>query len=208
MKIALKLFLLVVIIGLGYMVVESIMEPVRFNKEKDKREQVVISKLEDIRAGELAFRRMNGNYTASWDTLVEFLKTNEFFIVKELADPSDTTFSKTIRDTLGTIKIMDSLFNERPNFSANKLKFVDQLKYVPIPAEFFANETFELRCGKIDRGGVPVQVFESQTPYKVLLKGLDNQLILNLIKKVEEMNKYPGLKVGSLVEASTEGNWK
>ncbi len=208
MKIALKLFLLVVIVGLGYMVVESIMEPVRFNKEKDKREASVIHKLEDIRAGELAFRKMNGVYTASWDTLIDFLKTNEFFIVKEVADPNDTTYSKTIRDTLGTIKVMDSLYNERPNFQLDKQKYVDQLKYVPIPQKDFANETFELRASKIERGGVPVQVFESQVGYEVMLKGLDNQLILNLIKKVEEMNKYPGLKVGSLTEASTEGNWK
>jgi hypothetical protein len=184
------------------MVVESIMEPVRFNKEKDKREQAVINKLEDIRAGELAYRKINGTYTASWDTLIDFLKNNEFFIVKEVADPNDTTFTKTIRDTLGTISIIDSLYNHRVNFN------VDHLKYVPIPAKFFANEIFELSTGKITRGGVPVQVFESQSHYKVMLKGLDNQLIINLIKKVEEMNKYAGLKVGSLTEASTEGNWK
>jgi len=202
MKIALKLFLLVVIVGLGYMVVESIMEPVRFNQEKDKREAAVINKLEDIRAGELAYRKINGEYTASWDTLVDFLKNNEFFIVKEVADPNDTTFTKTIRDTLGTISIVDSLYSHRENFN------IDHLKYVPIPAKFFANETFELRTGKIERGGVPVQLFESQSHYDVLLKGLDRQLIINLIKKVEEMNKYPGLKVGSLTEASTEGNWK
>lgn len=202
MKIVFKLILLVVIVGLGYMVVESIMEPVRFNQEKDKREQTVIHKLEDIRAGELAYRRLNGNYTASWDTLIDFLKTSEFFIVKEVADPNDTTFTKTIRDTLGTISIIDSLYNHRTNFN------IDHLKYVPIPSKYFANEVFELRSGRITRGGVPVQVFESQAHYTVLLKGLDDQLIINLIKKVEEMNRYAGLKVGSLTEASTEGNWK
>ncbi len=202
MKIALKLVLLLVIIGLGYMVVESIMEPVRFNKEKDKREQTVIRKLEDIRSAELAYRKLNGSYTASWDTLIDFLKNNEFFIVKEVADPNDTTFTKTIRDTLGTISIIDSLYNERINFH------VDHLKYVPIPAKYFNNEEFELRSGKIERGGVPVYVFESQATYEVLLKGLDEQLIRNLNKSVVEMNKYPGLKVGSLSEASTEGNWK
>lgn len=202
MKIALKVFLLVVIVGLGYMVVESIMEPVRFNQEKDKREKVVIQKLEDIRSGEMAYKRRNGVYTASWDTLIDFLKNNEFFIVKELADPNDTTFTKTIRDTLGTISMVDSLYNERANFNIN------HLKYVPIPAKFFANETFELRSGKIERGGVPVQVFECQVENEILLKGLDEQLIRNLNKSVREMNKYTGLKVGSLTEASTEGNWK
>lgn len=202
MKIALKIILLAVIIGLGYMVVESIMEPVRFNSEKNKREQMVIRKLEDIRSGELAYRRINGKYTASWDTLINFLKHSEFFVVKEFADPNDTTFTKTIRDTTGTIAVIDSLFGNRPNFK------IDQLKYVPIPQKYFANETFELRAGKIERGGVPVQVFESHVTYEVMLKGLDDQLILNLVKSVKEMNKFPGLKVGSLTEASTEGNWK
>lgn len=202
MKIALKLILLVIIVGLAYMVVESIMEPVRFNKEKDKREQIVIRKLEDIRAGEMAFKRLKGRYTSSWDTLISFIKTNEFFVVKEVADPHDTTFTKTIRDTLGTISILDSLFGDRTNFN------IDRLKFVPIPTEFFANETFELRAGVIERGGLPVQVFESQVGYDVMLKGLDKQAIINLNKSVKEMNKYPGLKVGSLTEASTEGNWK
>lgn len=202
MKIAFKLFLLLVIFGLGYMVVESIMEPVRFNKEKNKREQTVIRKLEDIRSAELAYRRLKGTYTASWDTLVDFLKTNEFFIVRERADPNDTTFTKTIRDTLGTISIIDSLYHERSNFNVN------HLKYVPLPAKFFSNEEFELRSGKIERGGVPVYVFESGVSNEVMLKGLDEQLIRNLNKSVKEMNKYPGLKVGSLTEASTEGNWK
>ncbi len=202
MKIALKIVLLVVILGLGYMVIESIMAPVRFNQEKNKREAVVIRKLEDIRAGELAYKRIKGDYTASWDTLIDFLKHNEFFVVKEFADPKDTTFTKTIRDTIGTISIIDSLYGNRPNFN------IDRLMYVPIPAEFFDNETFELKSGKIERGGVPVQVFESSAGYEVILKGLDKQLIANLIKSVKEMNKYPGLKVGSLTEASTEGNWK
>ncbi len=202
MKIALKLVLLVIIVGLGYLVVDSIMQPVRFNKEKNKREQVVIKKLEDIRSGELAFRGRNGRYTASWDTLIDFLKTNEFFVVREHADPNDTTYTITIRDTIGTIPMVDSLYGGRTNFN------IDQLKYVPIPAKFFANETFELSSGEITRGGVPVQVFQSQVTFDVFLKGLDPQLILNLNKSTAEMNKYPGLKVGSLTEASTEGNWK
>jgi hypothetical protein len=202
MKIALKLVLLVIIVGLGYLVVDSIMQPVRFNKEKNKREQLVIKKLEDIRAGELAFRGRNGRYTSSFDTLVDFLKTNEFFVVREHADPNDTTYTITIRDTIGTISMVDSLFGSRTNFN------IDQLKYVPIPAKFFANETFELAASSIKRGGVPVQVFESKVTFDVFLKGLDKQLIINLNKSTEEMNKYPGLKVGSLTEASTEGNWK
>lgn len=202
MKIALKLVLLIVIIGLGYMVVESIMEPVRFNKQKDIREVAVIQKLEDIRAAELAYKAVNGKYMSSWDTLIDFVKNNEFPIIKEVADPNDTTNSIIIRDTIGYMPIVDSLFGHRASFNA------DHLKYVPIPKKYFDNEKFELKAGSIERGGLPVYVFECKASYTVMLKGLDKQLTINLNKKVEEMNKYAGLKVGSMEEASTEGNWK
>jgi len=202
MKIALKIVLLVIIIGLGYMVVESIMEPVRFNKQKDIREVSVIQKLEDIRAAELAYKAVNGKYMSDWDTLIDFVKNTEFPIIKEVADPNDTTNSIIIRDTIGYMPIVDSLYGHRKTFNA------DHLKYVPIPKAFFDNEKFELNTGAIERGGLPVHVFECKVSYKVMLKGLDEQLTINLKKRVEEMNKYSGLKVGSMDEASTEGNWK
>ncbi|NOR86451.1 MAG: hypothetical protein GQ527_02460 [Bacteroidales bacterium] len=202
MKIALKLVLLVIIIGLGYMVVESIMEPVRFNTQKDKRADIVIQKLEDIRAAELAYKAIHGTFMSDWDTLINFVKDNEFPIIKEVADPDDTTMTKVIRDTIGYMPISDSLYGHRVAFN------IDHLKFVPIPKEYFDNEKFKLNAGKIERGGLPVHVFECKTDYSVMLKGLDHQLIINLKKKVEEMNKYAGLKVGSMTEASTEGNWK
>lgn len=202
MKIVIKLVLLVVIVLLGYFVVESIMEPVRFNKQKDLREAQVIQKLEDIRAAQLAYKTINGTYMADWDTLITFIKDGEFPIIKEIADPNDTTNTLIIRDTLGYMPIVDSLFSHREAFNA------DHLKFVPIPHKFFNNEKFELATGAISRGGSPVNVFECQVSYDVMLKGLDKQLIINLNKKLTEMSKYPGLKIGSLTEASTEGNWK
>jgi len=202
MKIVLKLVLLVAIIVLGYLVVESIMEPVRFNKQKDIRSERVIQKLQDIRAAQLAYKAMNNRYMADWDTLINFIKTNKFPIVKEIPDPNDTTNTLVIRDTLGYKSIVDSLYNHRDHF------IIDQLKYVPLPNKFFDNETFKLDAGQIERGGLPVDVFECSVKYDVMLKGLNKQLIINLNKKVTEMNKFPGLKVGSMTEASTEGNWK
>jgi hypothetical protein len=202
MKIVIKLVLLVVIIGLGYLVIESIMEPVRFNKQKHIREAMVIRNLEDIRVAEIAYKTVNGKYMADWDTLIDFVKNTEFPIVKEVADPNDTTNSIIIRDTIGYVSIMDSLYSHREAFNVNNLK------YVPIPEKYFEKEQFELQAGEITRGGLPVPVFECKVPYDVMLKGLDRQLIINLNKQVSEMNKYTGLKVGSMEEASNEGNWK
>lgn len=202
MKTVLKLVLLVAIIVLGYFVVESIMQPVRFNQKKDERSKQVIKKLEDVRAAQIAFKAINNRYMADWDTLINFIKDNEFPIIKEIPDPNDTTNTLIIRDTIGYKSIVDSLYSHREHFN------IDQLKYVPLPKKYFNNETFKLDAGSIERGGLPVDVFECSVKYNVMLKGLNKQLIINLNKKVTEMNKFPGLKVGSMTEASTEGNWK
>lgn len=193
-----KVLLLVVIVVLAYFVVESIMKPVRFNKAVDKRSKAVIQNLVDIRTSEIAYKIINGKYTSSFDTLIDFLKTGEIPVVNIIPDPEDTTFTKTIRDTIGYIPVIDSLFNERENYN------VDHIKYVP----YTDNATFNLDAGVIEKGGVNVHVFEAETPYDIILKGLNEQMVINLIAGKEQIEKYPGIKVGSMTEASTDGNWE
>ena len=60
----------------------------------------------------------------------------------------------------------------------------------------------------IERGGVEVFVFEAKAHFKTFMKGMDEQTVRNIIAKAEDLEKYPGLKVGSLTEPSTDGNWE
>ena len=69
-------------------------------------------------------------------------------------------------------------------------------------------QKFELEAGVIKRSGIDVPVFEARTPYEVYLNGLDQQRILNAKAEKESINRYAGLKVGSMEEASTDGNWE
>ena len=193
-----KVLLLVVIVVLAYFVVESIMKPVRFNKAVDKRSKEVIQNLVDIRTSEIAYKIINGRYTSSFDTLIDFLKTGEIPVVNIIPDLEDTTFTKTIRDTIGYIPVIDSLFNERENYN------VDHIKYVP----YTDNVMFDLDAGVIEKGGVNVHVFEAQALYDIILKGLNEQMVINLIAGKEQIEKYPGIKVGSMTEASIDGNWE
>ena len=59
-----KPFLLVVlwalIIYLGYINVQSIYEPLQFNKTKNKRYAVIIDNLKDLRSSQLAHRQVTG----------------------------------------------------------------------------------------------------------------------------------------------------
>lgn len=193
-----KVVLAVIIVVLAYLIYESIMSPVRFNKATSSREAKVIARLVDLRTSEQFFKREHNRYTASFDTLIHFLTKGEIPVVKMIPDPNDTTFTKTISDTLGFVKVADSLFKNRPNF------VLDSLRYIP----FSDGTLFEIAAGQIDRSGLKVGVYEIKAHYSTFLKGLNRQQVVNLIKSKEDINRYPGLKVGSMEEPSTDGNWE
>lgn len=196
-KVLLQLALFIVIVVLGWFVYQSIMEPVKFRNEKRAREIKVIEKLKDIRTSQNIYRHVKGSYSNNFDSLVSFLTVAEIPVVKMVPDPEDTTFTKTINDTIGYIRVSDSLFK-------NKWYKLSDLSLIP----FSGGIKFEMDADTIQRGGVDVHVFEVLAPYSAYLKGLDEQTIINLIAKQEDIEKYPGLKVGSLVEPSTDGNWE
>lgn len=193
-----KVVLAIIIVVLAYLLYESIMRPVRFNKAVGLREDVVVAKLSDLRISQQFYKRHYSKYTANFDSLILFLKTGEIPNVRMIPDPNDTTFTKTIYDTLGYVKVADSLFSGRGDFDLNSLR------YIP----FTDNTEFEIAAGEVDRGGIKVGVYEIKAPYEIFLKGLDRQLVINLIKSKEDIDKYPGLKLGSMEEPSTDGNWE
>lgn len=193
-----KAVLFAVIILLGYLVYHSITQPLNFIKEKKHREAEVVQRLKDIRSVQALYKNARGKYTASFDSLMQYIKEGEIPVVNVIPDPTDTTFTKTINDTLGYVKVLDTLFKHHQNFRLEDLKIIPYSNGIP----------FELGAGEIDRGGVKVSVFEAKAPFKVYLAGLDQQMILNLIASEEAIERFPGLKVGSLTEPSTDGNWE
>lgn len=197
-KTLIQLALFVVIVALGYMVYESVMDPVRFNKEKQQREKVVIERLKDIRSSQFIYKQLTGAYAPDFDTLISFLKVAEIPVVKIVPDPNDTTYTLTINDTVGYIKVADSLFGKRAGFTYSMLTNVP----------FSNGDLFNMQADTIERGGVEVHVFEAKAPFTSYLKGMDEQTIINLISKFEDIERYPGLRVGSLAEPSTDGNWE
>jgi len=198
MKIVIQLVLLVVIVALGWFVYESIMEPVKFKQEMDARQTKVVQHLKDIRNVQYYYKNKNGEYSNSFDSLIIFIKTGEIPIVNIIPDPEDTTFVRTINDTVGFVSIVDSLFGRRPNMN------VAALGIIP----FSNGKIFKLNSGSINRGGVKVSVFEARAHYNTYLNGMDEQTVINIIAAKEDIDRYPGLKVGSMTEPTTDGNWE
>ena len=209
MKAVIQIILVAAIIVLAYLLYESIMTPIRFNKVRDVREDATIERLKDIRTAQVAYRAVYQNYTGSFDTLITFLKTDSFRVVQKIGSIPDSLIEAGMterealreglisRDTI-RISVMDSLF--KAGFH------VDSLRFVP----FTEGYEFELGAGELQTGSkVVVKVFEAKVPYDILLAGLDPQLVINYKEEREKITGYPGLRVGSLVEATNNaGNWE
>lgn len=185
-----QIVLFVIVVVLVYFVYETIMRPVRFNEQRAQRSAVVIDLLKDIRTCQNVYRQVNNRYAGTFDSLMMFLQDGKIPVIKMTADPNDTTFTKAIVDTIGFVKPVDSLFNNRPGFKLSDLTIIP----------FSNGEKLQMKAGKLDRGGVSVDVFEIIVPKRSFLKGLDENLV--------NRENVKDLILGSMTEPTTDGNWE
>ena len=208
LSIVINIILFAIIVLLTWQVIKSIQAPIKFNTEQKAREAQVIERLIDIRNAEVLYKNATNKYTDNFDTLIRFCQNAEIPVVQMISkqNMADSTYY-TDYDTIGFVKVMDSLKSGRENFN------ISDLKVVPFsqPQAFF-----ELEAGTKESSGIKVPIFEARTPYEVYLGQPGaafsdkewKQRVDNLKAEKESIHRYAGLKVGSMEEASTEGNWE
>ena len=104
------------------------------------------------------------------------------------------------------ILVKDTLFRNRKDFN------LDSLAIVP----FSQGDSIKMQAVVKTVSGVKVPLFEASLTYKSLLKGMDNQLRINLDAQEKERNEkkygtadFSGLKVGSVTAPNNNaGNWE
>lgn len=209
MKLVIKIVLMAAIVVLGYLIWQSIDEPIQFNKEKDKRYKATIQRLKDIRTAQLAYLDNKGHFTSDWDSLINYVKTGKITVVKAIGSVPDSLSEKEAlklgivsRDTI-QVNTLDSLYDAGYH--------IDSLPYVPYTnGEKFILGAKVLEIGsKVTETTLKVPVFEAKVLNRVLLKGINEQERINLDDGLFKMDKYPGLKVGSLeTNVNNAGNWE
>ncbi|MDM8003351.1 MAG: hypothetical protein QUS66_10675 [Bacteroidota bacterium] len=210
MKTALNIVFTIIIIVLAYFLMESIMKPIRFNKEKDAREAAVKERLIDIRTAQEAFKSVKGYYTGSFDTLITFLEKDSLPLVYKRGSLTDemiaagiTTEKEAVkkglisRDT-SYIPVRDSIFD--------KGYPIEQLRYVP----GMEKTEFQMSAGRVmTTSMVLVNVFEAYVLNDVFLGDLDRQLVVNYNDQRTKITGFPGMKVGDVkVPNNNAGNWE
>ena len=204
------LFVLVIII-LGYLIVDSIMEPIRFNQEVEVRERATIDKLIDIREAQKAYKDIYKKYAGSFDTLIAFVDTGSFTVIKadgeipeewldelgfEKARERALSEGKISREPI-QVPVKDSLFTSSyQTASLNLVPFTEGVK-------------FSMESGKLlTSSNLTVQVVEVSVLYDELLNGMDKQLVVNYKDKRMKIVGFEGVKFGSMEEGTLTGNWE
>ncbi len=203
-----QIVLVLVIIALVYFLYDSIMEPVRYENEYNKRSKAVISKLKEIRTLEEAYKVVNGRYMADIDSLILFLQQGRVPVIKKIGDVPDTlTEEKALkmgiisRDTIYMNPLEKLREEKKISITEEQLK---DLKYIP----YGNGQTFESQASFVDKSGFSVPVIEVKAHFSSFLEGMDKQFVINKIADAEAIKKYPGLKFGSLEQPIIEGNFE
>ncbi|MBQ6763304.1 MAG: hypothetical protein IJP49_11195 [Bacteroidales bacterium] len=229
-KIIVEILLALAAVGLVYAIYSSVMKPVNFNKEKARRQEVAVQRLKDIRTLEVAFKGVNNRFTADIDSLINFYNTGKMDIIMQVGSNDDSLAvenTKRVKDkaflklskeeqnarlmdlyrqgqklvfSISTpIAVKDTLFNNRPDFCIDSLKYIPFSGKMPVETDAIVKTV----------SGVQVPLFEARMPWRALLKGMDNQLRINLDAECEAQNKYEGLQVGSVTAPNNNaGNWE
>jgi hypothetical protein len=157
----------------------------------------------------LAHRSVKGTFQKDFAKLIEFVETERFTITQRrtvtVIDQEmtrrfggvETTKEIVVVDTLGYVSVRDSLFGTDTRYKT--------MMNVPVGKP---GTLFEMTAGTIDQNGVNIPVFEAKVLKKYILFGEDP----NLIKIEENVVSVDGvngdaLRVGSMEEVNTNGNW-
>lgn len=94
MKILFKVLLGVLAVVLVIVNFRSVMSPIKFEEIRAQRDSAVIYRLIDIKNAEVEYYRANGRYTNSFDTLINFVKTQKVYTVKKAYELNDRQLEK------------------------------------------------------------------------------------------------------------------
>ena len=228
-KIIVEILLALAAVGLVYAIYSSIMKPVNFNKEKAHRQEVAVQRLKDIRTLQVAFKGVNNRYSSTIDSLIAFYNEGKMDIVMQVGSNDDSlaventakvkkAFKNLKKDELNAkflelyrqgeklvfsistpIAVKDTLFHSRTDFC------IDSLAYIP----FSGGQPVQMESAVKTVSGVQVPLFEARMPWRAILKGMENQLRINLDAECEAQNRYEGLQVGSVSAPNNNaGNWE
>jgi len=196
------LILIPINILLAFLIYDSINSEVKFQDEAQIRLSQNIQKLKDLRHVQTSYKRTKGTFANNFEDLISFLESDSIPIIKANGEtPDSLTDSEALklgiisRDT-AYVLAKEGVFNKEYIESRDNCIEFNLKALTTVP---HSNMNYNIDAGEIEKGKVIVQVFEISTNYATIFTGLD--------AKNKSYNLNSLLKVGSMQEASLNGNW-
>lgn len=173
--------------ALLYLCVQSIMQPLDFQKETEARKAVAVQRLKDIRTLQVGFKSVTGRYTADIDSLKQFYLSGMMDVVMQVGSQDDSLAvantakikrknpkikpeqllelyragENLVFSVTTKIPVRDTLC-KRPDFC------VDSLAFIPCCGDSVMMDAIVKTVS-----GVKVPLFEAKMPYgeKVIVAG-------------------------------------
>ncbi len=156
MKTIINVILVLITVFLLWVLYRSIEEPIKFEKERNRRELAVISKLQQIRTAQELYRGITGTFAPNFDTLRYVLEHGQFQIVQVFGDPDDPENADAVRYDTILKPAIDSVRVLGIDLAAlSKVPFSDTAHF-----EIFADTiTYQSTLVPVVEVGVPRYVF-------------------------------------------------
>ena len=211
MKKIAQILLALVIIGFVFVIYKQISTPIRFENDLKAKSAQVIERIKDIRTAERAYKSKYQKFTANWDTLANFILNETLEMERKLVDEDDSVGLALLKKQgkknveKFTVAVIDTIFSPKKLTKEEILN----MRYIPTTNN---QAEFILEAGQITtESKIVIPVVECRAPY---IKFLDTityrQEIINKIDDdVNNFNRYPGIKFGSMDAGNNEaGNWE
>ena len=204
----LRLVLALAVIGLGFYLYVLISTPIKFAEEQKVREKAVITRIKDIRTAERQFKSKYQHFTADFDSLINFVLNETMDGERKLIDEDDSVAMARLKRLKKknvekfTYSVKDSLFKHLSD------EDIQNLRYIP----YSDNKEFYLEAAILTtESKIVIPTVECRAPYINFLDTVAyRQEVINLVDNcLNVLNKYPGIKFGSMERGNNEaGNWE
>ena len=200
------------VVALAYITIQSVLAPVNFDKKQAKIEVELQKQLKKIASLEEAYKSVYDKY-ANKEELIDFVQNGRVFYIRAEGDYTSAMRDQALteedaarhglirRDTVW-VAAKDTLLNDGTDLAKLFIIPNNPDSSIQVVASSIEQEVGELK--------IQMPVFQASASYESYLNPLKNERRVR--EKVEaakaKTNAFPGLRVGSLTEAKTNGNWE
>ena len=212
MKKVILVLVALVVVALAYITIQSVLAPVNFDKKQAKIEVELQKQLKKIASLEEAYKSVYDKY-ANKEELIDFVQNGRVFYVRAEGDYTSAMRDQGLseedaarrgqirRDTIW-VAAKDTLLNDGTDLA--------KLFVIPNNPDSSIHVVASSIEQEVGEAKIQMPVFQASASYESYLNPLNNPRRVR--EKVEaaraKTNAYPGLRVGSLTEAKTNGNWE